>query len=137
MRINKLTTKGCSIYLHEAESKMISEKINHLVETKRLNVSSISAVLYLLYENTDLRYFNIDDINMISKNLYSLINEEVGRNLQSDEAEPITAEKLNNPEEERVDPENGNLVISKAGKVKRFKDEAETSVFYHNIRKKS
>jgi len=132
----KLKSKGCSICLSPPEVRMLNEKINILINSNRLNAKNISGILYRLYESSELRYYRINDISSLSKNLLKDIREELGRNKSNDLTDMITARDLNIPDEENVDAENGKLIIKKSGKTKSFGDESQINVFYHNIRKK-
>ena len=66
MIVNEIYFKGCYIKLKNSESDFLTEKLS-----KNSSLNSIKKSLVELHINSDVRYFDLNDINEISTNILS------------------------------------------------------------------
>lgn len=64
MKINRLYFNRCIIHLKDSESEFLSESIN-----RNSSEDHIRKKLIELYRNSEIRYFNLKNINEITKNI--------------------------------------------------------------------
>ncbi len=86
-KINKnivVNINGCSLLLSESQSLYLSNSLKDILTiTQKLTKKDIKKIIYNIYENSHVRLFGNNDIDLIAGSIAKKINEESGRNYSS------------------------------------------------------
>ena len=137
--VNYINYDKCTIQLEKYESNYLLENIKNHIHKNSVDTKFVKKALYNLMENSDVRYYSLQHINEISKDLSERINEELGKNMQTPNTMPYQnlQRVLDNETFDSVtfttDTYTGRKILNIDGRVITFHDEEAMNVYIRNL----
>jgi hypothetical protein len=142
-----LRYKRCLIKLDEHEERFLSSKLEFMISEGKVNLNAIKSAIEDFYYKSPVRYFSLDEVNEISVDMMNRVkkqitlNEELGRNIQSLDPDPISNEDVYIDKEEEnsisynTNTNTGEREVFINNKTKKtFKTDDEQNLFIKNLR---
>ena len=144
---SRLRYKRCLIKLDEHEERFLSNKLEFMISEGKVRLNVIKSVIEDFYYKSPVRYFNLSEVNEISADMMNRIkkqialNEELGRNIQTLDPDPISNEDIYIEKEEEnsisydTNTNTGEREVFINNKTKKtFKTDDEQNLFIKNLR---
>lgn len=137
--VNYVNYDKCTIQLEKYESNYLLENIKKNLYKNSANIKFVKKALYDLMENSDVRYYSLQHIDEISKDLTERINEELGKNRHTPNMMPYQnlQKVLDNETFSSItfttDTSTGRKILNIDGRVITFQDEEAMNVYIRNL----